>query len=85
MSAIVDTSIAVWQGQMARIKALTPAERLARALALSELGRRLAWAGAVQVAEAQGPAAVRHRFLVQVYGATTADWVARCIAREGES
>lgn len=79
-----DTSAVVRQGHRAKIRALSPAERLARALALSELTRRIAWAGASRVAGEEGPTAVRRRFLVQMYGAAAADWVARRIATESE-
>jgi len=83
-STFSDTSIAVRQGHRARIAALTPSERLARALALSVLVRRIAWAGAERVAGAEGHAAIRRRFLVQAYGTATADWVARRMAAEPE-
>ena len=79
-----DTPAAVQQGQWARIRALSPAERLARALALSALGREFAWAGARRIAGAGGPNAVRLRYLEQAYGAETAGWVARRIAAEPE-
>ncbi len=79
---LIDTSAEVEQEQWARIRALSPAERLARALALSALGRELAWAGARRLAGAAGPDAVRRRYLEQAYGVDTAGWVVRLIAAE---
>jgi len=81
-SRFIDTSAAVQQRQLLRISALSPAERLSRALALSALAREFAWAGAQRVAGGHGPEAVRHRFLEQVFGADTAGWVASRIAAE---
>ena len=77
-----DTSPTVSAQQRERIGLLTPADRLARALALSALAREFAWTGARHVANAAGPAAVRHRFLVKSYGEEIASWVARRIAEE---
>jgi hypothetical protein len=82
MHDLSDTSPTVVVQQRERIGQLTPADRLARALGLSALARELAWTGARRVANASGPAAVRHRFLVQSYGAEIASWVARRIAAE---
>ncbi|MEO5826237.1 MAG: hypothetical protein ABIR59_10145 [Gemmatimonadales bacterium] len=79
-SRVPDTSSAVQQQQRSRISILSPAERLGRALALSELARDFAWAGALLVAGSRGPDAVRHRFLAQLFGADTANWVARRMA-----
>ena len=62
--------------------ALTPAERLTRALALSALVRDLAWAGARNRAESLDPAEVGQRFLQQVYGDGVARWVACRAAAE---
>ena len=81
-SSIIDTSVEVQQRQLARIRALSPADRLARALALSALGREFAWAGARRVAGSRGPDAVRYRFLEQTVGAGMAGWVERRIAAE---
>lgn len=77
---ISDTSLSVRRLQQQLIAALTPAERLNRALRLSALARAFAWAGAGRVAGDRGPDAVRHRFLEQVYGGETAAWVASRIA-----
>ncbi len=79
-SSFGDTSMAVRQGQLSRITALTSAERLGRALALSELARDFAWAGAQRTVGSRGPDAVRQRFLEQLFGEDTANWVARRIA-----
>jgi len=81
-SSFTDTPAAVQQRQLSRLSALSPAERLGRALALSTLAREFAWAGAVLVAGSRGPDAVRDRFLEQVFGADTAGWVARRMAAE---
>ena len=84
-SSVIDTSDAVQQRQWARIRALSPADRLSRALALSALGREFAWAGARRVAGSRGPDAVRYRFLEQAFGVDTAGWVERRIAAESGS
>jgi hypothetical protein len=81
-SSVLDTTVAVQQRQLARIRALSPADRLGRALALSALGQAFAWAGARRVAGSRGPDAVRYRFLEQAFGADTAGWVERRIAAE---
>jgi hypothetical protein len=75
-SNVSDTPAAIRERQWQLIAALTPAERLGRALRLSALARAFAWAGAGRVAGDRGPDAVRHRFLEQVYGPETAAWVA---------
>lgn len=77
-----DTSVAARERQRALIGALTPAERLSRALALSALTREFAWAGATRFAGAHGADAIRERFLEQVYGPATAAWVAERRAAE---
>ncbi|MEO8479349.1 MAG: hypothetical protein ABI542_06905 [Gemmatimonadota bacterium] len=79
-SGLPDTSAAIRQQQWSRIGALSPAERLCRALALSELARDFAWAGAQRTVGSRGPDAVRQRFLEQLFGEDTANWVARRIA-----
>lgn len=79
-SRVPDTSAAVQQQQWSRIGALGPAERLGRALALSALARDFAWAGAVRMVGSRGPDAVRHRYLAQLFGTDTANWVARRMA-----
>lgn len=84
-SSVIDTAVAVRQRQLARIRALSPAERLGRALALSALGREFAWAGARRVAGSRGPDAARSRFLEQVFGGEMANWVERRIAAESGS
>lgn len=77
-----DTSAGEREQQLARIGALSHADRLGRALALSALGREFTWAGARQHAGTRGLDAVRQRFLEQTYGVVTAEWVARRIAAE---
>lgn len=78
---ITDTSPAVRDHHRALIAALTPAERLRRAFALSAMARDFALAGARKSAANGGPAAVRARFLEQMYGAEMAAWVeARVVA-----
>jgi hypothetical protein len=84
-SSAADTSIAIHEQLLARIRALSPADRLSRALALSALGQELAWAGAWRVAGPRGPDAVRHRFLEQAFGTDMAAWVERRIAAESGS
>ena len=84
VSGFSDTSLTITAQQRERIGLLTPAERLARALALSALAQDFAWTGAQRVAHASGPAAVRHRFLEQSYGEEIASWVAQRIAVESE-
>ena len=54
------------------LAALTPADRLRRALALSAYVRALAWQGARLHSGAGGPDAVRDRFLEQLYGSAVA-------------
>ena len=80
---ISDTSAAAAERQLALIGALTPAERLSGALALSALAREFAWAGARQRDGDRGPDAVRQRFLEQAYGGHLAAWVQVRIAAEG--
>jgi hypothetical protein len=82
-SSLSDTSVAASEQQRALIAALTPAERMSRALALSALAREFAWAGARSFAGESGPDAIRQRFLEQSYGPVTAAWVATCMAAEG--
>ncbi len=81
-SSVTDTPAAVQQAQWSRLSALSPAERLGRALAVSALALECAWAGAGLVAGSRGPHAVRDRFLEQVFGAGTAAWVARRLVAE---
>lgn len=50
------------------LRAMTPPERLARALALTALARDLAWQGAMRHAGHLGAAGVVDRFLRQLYG-----------------
>lgn len=54
------------------LAALTPADRLLRALALSAYVRALAWQGAHLHSGASGADAVRDRFLEQLYGSDVA-------------
>lgn len=75
-----DTSPAARDQLRALVRALTPAERLRRALALSAMAREFAWAGATRFAGAGGPEAVRSRFLEQQYGTEVAAWVSSRIA-----
>ncbi|MDZ4260011.1 MAG: hypothetical protein U0974_00125 [Gemmatimonadales bacterium] len=84
-ASAADTSIAVQEQQLARMRALSPSDRFARALALSALGQEFAWAGAWRVAGSRGPDAVRRRFLEQAFGEDMADWVERRIAAESGS
>lgn len=77
-----DTAPEARARQEVLLATLTPAERLARALALSALARDFAWAGARSSAEGQAPANVRQRFLLQVYGDGVAGWVAHRAAVE---
>lgn len=70
-----DTSPLVVATQRALIRAAAPSERLERALALSDLARKIALAGATRVAGAGGRIAIRRRFLAQTYGPGIADWV----------
>jgi len=58
------------------LKTMSPAQRLASALAWSDLVRDLAWQGAVRYAGHLGQAAVVDRFLRQLYGPKVAAWVA---------
>lgn len=81
-SRVIDTSFAVQQRQWAHVRALSPAERLDRALALCALGHEIAWAGATRVAGSRGPDAIRYRYLEQTFGAGTASWVERRITVE---
>ncbi len=83
MPPLGDTSEAAAERQRRLVSTLTPGERLSRALALSALAREFAWAGARHAAGERGVDAVRHRFLEQAYGGTTAAWVASRIAAEG--
>ncbi len=78
-----DTSPEVRARHGELIAALSPAERLARALALSTLARDFVWAGARGGSGGQASEAVHQRFLVQMYGDGVARWVARRIAAEG--
>jgi hypothetical protein len=50
------------------LRALSPSERLTRALALSALARTLAWQGALQASGDRSGTAALHRFLEQLYG-----------------
>ncbi|HUG27692.1 MAG TPA: hypothetical protein VMK53_05280 [Gemmatimonadales bacterium] len=77
-----DTRPEVQASHKALLAALTPAERLARALALSALARDFAWAGARSRTGSHAPADVRQRFLLQVYGDDVARWVALRVAAE---
>lgn len=77
-----DTRPEVLASQQSILAALTPAERLARALALSALARDFAWAGAQNRIGSDAPAEVRERFLMQVYGVDVARFVAHQVAAE---
>jgi hypothetical protein len=77
-----DTPPEVLASQQSLMAALTPAERLARALALSALARDFAWAGARNRIGGDAPAEVRERFLIQVYGVDVARFVAHQVAAE---
>jgi hypothetical protein len=77
-----DTTPETRARQVALLAALTPAERLARALALSALARDFAWAGARSRTGSHPQADVRQQFLLQVYGDGVARWVARRVAAE---
>lgn len=59
---------------------LSPAERLQRAIRLSEGIRALVWAGATQAVGAANATGIRRRVLVQLYGQAVAEWFE---AREG--
>ncbi len=50
------------------VRALSPSERLTRALALSAFARMLAWQGALQAIGDRSATAALHRFLEQLYG-----------------
>ncbi len=50
------------------LRAMSPAERLARALALTSLVRDLVWQGALLHADDRGAGAVVERFLQQLHG-----------------
>ena len=82
-SSVQDTSPAARDHLRALIAALTPAERLQRALALSSMARDFALAGARKFAGAEGADAVRTRFLEQQYGAEVAAWVSSRLAATG--
>ena len=58
-----------------------PAERFVRAMSLSSFVRQMAWAGAERAAGADGPVAVRDRFLAQLYGADMTDELRVLISR----
>ncbi len=77
-----DTGPEVLASQQSVLAALTPAERLARALALSALARDFAWAGARSRIGSDAPAELRERFLTQVYGIDVARFVAHQVAAE---
>lgn len=64
----MDTDAATLARLTDLVRALPPAERLARALALSALARQLAWQGARAHVREDGAAAVLDRFLRQLYG-----------------
>lgn len=81
-SRLSDTPPETRARQEALLAALTPAERLARALALSALARDFAWAGARNRLGSHAPADVRRQFLLQVYGDGVARFVARRVAAE---
>lgn len=76
-----DTTSAARYDQL--LSALTPGERFLRALALSAYVRGLVWQGAASVAAPDGPAAVRDRFLRQVYGDDIAQQVNARLAVNG--
>ena len=63
-----DTSSTVLDENVARLRTMPKAERLAWALSLSALTRELAWQGAVRRTVGQGSAATIRRFLLQMYG-----------------
>ncbi len=67
-SSMTDTSAETQARYEQLLAALTPGERLGRALALSAFARQLAWAGAERFAGHLGRAAVIERFFLQVYG-----------------
>ena len=81
-SRLSDTPPETRDRQEALLAALTPAERLARALALSALARDFAWAGARSRFGSHASADVRQQFLRQVYGDGVARWVAHRVAAE---
>lgn len=60
---------------------MQPAERFVRAMSLSSFVRQWAWAGAERTAGADGPVAVRDRFLAQLYGADMTDDLRVLISR----
>ncbi len=65
------------------LKATSPAQRMAGALAWSALVRDLAWQGAMQHAGHGGEASVVNRFLRQLYGSEFASWATRELAALG--
>lgn len=73
---IVDTDPGTHARRIALLRAMTAAERLARALDLTAVTRDLAWQGAMRHSEPRGSAAVVDRFLRQLYGPAFAEWVA---------
>jgi len=78
----LDTPERVAAQLRALIAAASPSQRLARAVALSDLARAFALAGATGSVGASGPDAIRRRFLEQMYGEAVANWVdARTTAR----
>jgi hypothetical protein len=68
VSELSDTLPSVQAAYDEQLMAMTPAERLQRALALSSFARNLAWAGAERAVGHLGRDAVVARFFLQVYG-----------------
>ena len=76
-----DTTELVRLRHRAQIAKLSPTERLRRTFMLSAFVREVAWAGAQRTVGALGPAAVRERFLMQLYGHDMSDALRVLIAR----
>jgi hypothetical protein len=77
----MDTSPEMDARHLALIKALTPGERGMLVFALTDMARRVAWAGAEAHAGHLGPDAVRRRFLTALYGEAEADRIMEAVIR----
>lgn len=76
-----DTTDLVQARHRALVASVPPAERLHRAFTLSAFVRTVAWAGAQRAVGVRGPAAVRERFLTQLYGRDMSDALRALVAR----